>query len=96
MARNEQVVVGAASLVLSKAPQDNKRVAFVFKNTGATTITIVLGIHAAVDRAGIVLGTNEYYAESNSESFKAWQGQINTIGDAGAGSLSVMERFEGE
>jgi hypothetical protein len=86
--RNESVPVGATSVLLSNA---KPRKEIYVTNTGATNITISIGI-PAVAGAGILIGPLGYWFGSVGNNFKPVEHDIFVISSAAGGTLAIFER----
>lgn len=86
------VSVGVSSVQVTAAA--NRQMIYIRNtSTAAQVITLVLSdTDEAVANNGIVLAAGEYFADSNSEGYKCWQGKISAISSAIGGSLTITQR----
>jgi len=94
--QNSSATVGLTSVVVMppRNSSQEERIQLILTNTSTTqTITVALGDLPAVAGVGIRLPPNGVYAESTDARFECWQGSIQAIADAAAGSLGVVERM---
>ena len=69
------------SIYLRNISTDGSRISIQFSN-----------VDAAADNTGIVLNSNEFIIDANSEGYKCWSGDIHAISNTGTGVLSIVER----
>lgn len=80
-------------MILPTASNGRKLYSIRNSSTGAQVITIFPANNLpAVALKGIVLSPGQIYYESNSEGFECWQGQVQAIGSAVGGQVSIFER----
>jgi hypothetical protein len=91
ISRNEIVAVGTTSVSVSR---EKKRKVLYVRNTSTAGQTITLTFsnnQPAVASAGVVLGTNDFIIDSQSENYRPWWGVVSAISSAASGQLSVYE-----
>lgn len=88
--RNQQLAVGATSVLLSTA-RNRSELIITNSSTGGEIITIALGNEATAN-AGIVLTPYSVYYASASQGFNVWNGEIYAICSGAGGLVSVFER----
>lgn len=94
--RNEQVSVGTSAVNLVFRASPSPRSVFTIRNISAAANRVYLMLSdtqaASTITGGIILDQGDAYSESNSEGFKAWQGNISAVASAAGATLAVMER----
>ena len=93
MIRNDVVSVGTSSVTLA-ARKNARRAGFSLNNSGAVAATITLSHVAAVANEGIVLQPGDIYAQSNTEGYVCWQGDIQAISSGAGTTISIQEQME--
>lgn len=89
------VAVAAASTAVL-APRFGRRVAFSISNYGTTTVFLTFSdSQVAAANRGLALYPGTSMGDSNSDTYRCWQGAITAFEASGAGTLSVWERLEG-
>jgi hypothetical protein len=91
ISRNELIPVGTSVVTVSR---EKKRKVIYLRNTSTAGQTITLTFsnnQPAVASAGIVLGTNDFIIDSQSENYRPWWGSITAISSAASGQLSCYE-----
>ena len=91
LAYNSTITVGATSV---KASLAKNRKSYVFRNssTGGQVITLAFSnFSPAVANNGIVLQAGQFVADSNSQGYFCWSGEVQAIADGAGATLSVME-----
>ena len=87
---NKVVTIGTTSVLV--AEKSAKKVIYLRNaSTAAQVITIAFdNMNAAVAGTGLILAPGEYILDSNSEGYKAWNGDIKAIASAAGAVLAVM------
>lgn len=95
--RNDSLVVGTTSTLLSRRPKGQKRISIVVRNisTAAQRVTIHMGDLKAEVNQGLVLEAGDVFTDNSvSDNILAFQGQYSAISSAAAALLAVQERIE--
>ena len=89
--RNVTVTVGATSLNIS--PKKKRKTIYIRNiSTTAQVVTIALdNVNEAVAGVGVILSPGEYFVESTSEGYSAWNGDIKAVASAAGAVVSIME-----
>lgn len=90
--RNVAITVDATSLQVADVNYGRKVLYMRNSSTGGQLISITMGTTAAILNAGITLSTGQNFADSNSEGYTVWTGQVQAISSAAGGILSLFER----
>lgn len=94
--RNDQVAVGASSVVVSEARTDAvPRRFIVIRNTSpndADIITVNVGNNQAVANKGLVLRRWDAWTDNSDTGYACHQGSITAICATANGQLSITER----
>lgn len=88
----QSVTIGATAVLVSSK---RARKSIYIRNISAGGQRISLqfsNVDIAVDNTGIILNTNEFIIDSNSEGYKCWSGDITAISSAAGGVITLVER----
>ena len=92
---NDTATVGTSSVTLFKRVLlGQKRIEFAITNTSSTQdVYIFMGNIAAVSGSGIKLTPNTSFIQSTDAGSSCWQGEVQCIASAAAGSVAIMQRI---
>jgi len=96
--RNFQITVNDSSVqILAPITGELQRTQIILTNISTTgqKITIAKQDNAATAYEGIVLNQGEHYVEASDGGYLCYQGAVQAIASAAAGSLAITESFVG-
>lgn len=93
---NDSATVGtSSSTLLRQVLLGQKRIEFCITNTSSTQdVYLFMGDQAATSGAGVKLTPNTSFIQSTDAGSTCWQGQLQCIASAAAGSVAIMQRIE--